>query len=62
MSEQYKILADLSNKKREEEDRIENAYAITTHKTQGDTLDKGIVNLGKTEKKFRLYICAAFTF
>lgn len=26
------------------------AYAITTHKTQGDTLDKGIVNLGKTEK------------
>ena len=26
------------------------AYAITTHKTQGDTLTKGIINVGKIEK------------
>jgi len=26
------------------------AYAITTHKTQGDTLTKGIINVGKSEK------------
>ena len=26
------------------------AYAITTHKTQGETLDKGIIDLGKSEK------------
>ena len=26
------------------------AYALTTHKTQGDTLEKGIVDLGKCEK------------
>lgn len=26
------------------------AYAITTHKTKGDTLDTGIINVGKNEK------------
>jgi|688.fasta_scaffold2224670_1 hypothetical protein len=26
------------------------AYAITTHKVQGDTLDAGVISLGKSEK------------
>ncbi len=26
------------------------AYALTTHKTQGETLDKGVIDLGKNER------------
>ncbi len=32
------------------------AYAITTHKVQGDTLDSGVICLGKSEKS----LCQTF--
>jgi hypothetical protein len=51
------------------------AYAITTHKVQGDTLDAGVIALGKSErslgqtfvqlsrfKKLNQFICQPFPF
>jgi len=36
------------------------AYAITTHKVQGDTLVSGVIDLGSYRKKLRNYVCSSF--